>query len=154
MRTTLCASVVVLGLITASALAAGCTSGASPSPSGAMTVEGAWARPSMGVAGAGAAYLLLTNETGSHDALVGASSPAAATVEIHETMAGDSGMMGMQPVEKIFVPAGGTVELKPGGYHLMLIDLTQPLQAGKTIELTLTFEKAPPVTVIAEIRQG
>lgn len=137
------------------AFLAGCT-GAAPASSapGGIRVEGAWARPSMGMDRAGAAYLVLVNESGTDDALVGASSPAAASCEIHETSAGSSGMMAMHPVDRIPLPAGGRVALAPGGYHIMLIGLTAPLTAGSTIELTLRFASAPPLTVTAEVRAG
>jgi copper(I)-binding protein len=145
----------VAALLTAAvlivALAACSSAGSTP---GTMTATDAWARPSTSMDLAGAAYVTITNGTGTDDALVGASSPAAQTVEVHETVAGDSGMMGMQPVGSVPIPAGGALELKPGAYHIMLIDLTQELKAGDTIQLTLTFEKAAPVTVTAEVRPG
>ena len=132
---------------------AACSAGASPSTAGGdMRAEGAWARQSMGMDLAVAVYLTLTNETGSADALVGAESPAAATVEVHETTADASGQMAMHPVEKIALPVGGTVELKPGGYHVMLIGLTGELMAGDKVEVTLQFETAPDLIVTAEVR--
>ena len=104
---------------------------------------------------AGAAYLVLRNSGVSDDALVAVTSPAAAAVELHETVADpSSGMMGMQPVASIPVPAGGTTELKQGGYHMMLIDLVAPLVEGTTIELTLTFQGGTVLTVPAEVRSG
>jgi periplasmic copper chaperone A len=137
---------------------AGCSSGAATSApaaaTGALTVEGAWARPSTGADRAGAAYLVIHNGSAADDALVGASSPVATTVEIHETTAGDSGMMAMHPVERIPIPAGGSVELKPGGYHIMLIGLTAPLEVGAEIAITLMFASAAPITVQAEVKQG
>jgi copper(I)-binding protein len=137
--------------------------------SGGIKVTGAWARNSAAVTGAGAAYLVIQNTGSEADALVGASTPAAKTAEVHETkaiesaapsasggMAGAMGstspMMGMVPVARVDVPAGGTVEFKPGGYHLMLIGLIADLKVGDTIELTLTFEKAGAITVKAEVR--
>ena len=69
------------------------------------------------------------------------------------TMAGDGGMT-MKPVDKIDLPAGQAVELKPGGYHIMLIDLAKPLEVGDSIEITLTFEKAGEKTVTAEVRDA
>jgi len=63
-------------------------------------------------------------------------------------------MMGMHPVARLEVPAGGSVRLKPGSYHLMLMGLTGDLVAGKTIQLDLVFERAGKVVVAAEIRQG
>jgi len=147
------------------------------SGSAAVTVTDAWARTSPAMATVGAAYLTLESKDG--DALVGASvdPSVAAKVEIHETvMAGSSdttmamgsdttamgmgsdttaagsGAMTMQPVESVPLPAGEPVALAPGGYHLMLIDLAKPLTTGETIQITLTFEKAGPQTVEAEVR--
>ncbi|OGO54847.1 MAG: hypothetical protein A2V85_16840 [Chloroflexi bacterium RBG_16_72_14] len=130
---------------------AGCSSAASPS-AGAMVVTGAWARTSMGTEMAGAAYMTITNETGRADALISVATDAAANPEIHQTTEDASGMMGMHPVERLDIPAGGTVTLEPGGFHIMLINLTGELVAGSTIELTLTFEQAGEVTVSAEVR--
>jgi copper(I)-binding protein len=64
------------------------------------------------------------------------------------------GMMGMRPIARLEIPAGGSVELKPGGYHVMLIDLNQELKAGDKIEITLKFEKAGEIKVTAEVRES
>ena len=66
------------------------------------------------------------------------SSPAAKVVEIHE-MAMDGGVMKMRAVDKVALPAGKSVQLKPGSYHVMLMDITQPLAEGQTVPVTLTF---------------
>lgn len=71
--------------------------------------------------------------------LVGASSPVAAVVEVHE-MAVKDNIMKMRQVSAVDLPAGKTVELKPGGYHVMLMDLKQQVKAGETVPLTLVFE--------------
>lgn len=142
---------MLLSLVLAVTLAACSSSAASPA-AGKMTVTGAWARTSMGMEMAGAAYMTITNETGQADALVGVATTAAANPEIHETTEDASGMMGMHPVERLNIPAGSTVTLEPGGFHVMLINLTSELAAGSTIELTLTFEKAGEVKVTAEVR--
>ena len=141
-------------LVLALALGACSTSSSSTAPSGggSLTVTGAWARTSMSMDTAGAAYLTITNGTGQDDALIGVSTPAATSPEIHETTAAGSGMMGMHPVDRIAIPAGQTVKLEPGGYHIMLIGLTGELKAGTTIQLTLKFEKAGEVKVTAEVR--
>lgn len=148
----------MLAVAAVAVVVAACSSGAATSApasaAGTLTVEGAWARPSTGADRAGAAYLVIRSASAVDDALVGASSPAAATVEIHETAADASGMMAMHPVERIPIPAGGSVELKPGGYHIMLIGLTTPLEVGSKIDLTLKFASSAPVTVQAEVRQG
>lgn len=124
----------------------------SPVPA-TLTVEGAWARVSPMVDRAGAAYMVIRNSGTADDALVAVSTSAAAVVELHETVPAASGdMMVMQPVASIPVPAGGMVELKPGSYHMMLIDLTAPLVAGTPIEFTLTFQGGSVLTVPVEVR--
>jgi copper(I)-binding protein len=76
-----------------------------------------------------------------------ASSPAAKTVELHETV-DDNGVMKMEPrPEGWEIPARGTLQLKPGGKHIMLVGLTAPLEAGKKIRMTLNFEKAGARTI-------
>lgn len=131
-----------------------------------ITVDGAWARTSPMMATAGAAYMTITSTTA--DKLVGASVDAsiAGKVEIHETrmveggmgsdttmmMGGDTtvpgmGAMEMVPVDSLDIPAGVAVELAPGGYHLMLLDLPAPLEMGSTFTLTLVFEQAGQQTV-------
>jgi hypothetical protein len=84
-------------------------------------------------------------------ALVSASSPVAGVVEIHE-MKMDGGVMKMSAVKSLAVPAGKGVELKPGGYHVMLMDLKQPLKEGETVPVTLNFEDKAGKAVI-EVRQ-
>ena len=145
------------------ALVAGCTGSAAspsapPSRGAGITVTDAWARSSSAMASAGAAYATITNAGTAADALIGASSPAAASVEVHETIAMGSpgasggGMMGMQPVARVEIPAGGSLQLKPRSYHVMLIGLVKDLVPGATIDLTLRFEKAGEVTVTAPVR--
>ncbi len=137
--------------------------------SGGITVADAWSRPSPLVAGSGAAYMVIKNTGATADALIGGSSDVASAVEVHETVdmssampagsmdasgMGSSPVMGMQKVDRLEIPAGGTVELKPGGYHVMLIGLARELKVGEKIEITLTFEKAGEVKVSAEVRAG
>jgi copper(I)-binding protein len=108
----------------------------------------------MAHAGANSAiYLKLSNRGPAADRLVAAQAPVADAVEIHETrMQGD--VMSMQQVTGgIEIPAGSQVELKPGGYHIMLIGLTQDLAPGDSFPVTLSFASAPPLTVQAEVRQ-
>jgi copper(I)-binding protein len=144
-----------LALLLAASGVAACSSGGNPGPTtGALSVSGAWARPSPSMALAGAAYFTITNGTGKADRLLGVTSPAAKHPELHETTADASGMMAMHPVDGIDVPAGGTVDLKPGGYHVMLIDLTADLVAGSKIELTLQFRDAGAMTISAEVRKS
>jgi copper(I)-binding protein len=117
-----------------------------------LHVVGAWSRESPMMELAGAAFMVLVNNSEADDALVGASSPAATTVEIHQTTQAEDGTMAMAPVEEVPVPAGGMAELKPGSYHVMLIGLVQPLVVGEQIELTLEFATAEPQTVMVAVQ--
>lgn len=150
--TLLLSAPLVLALALGACSASSSSSSSSPSGGGSLTVTDAWARTSMSMDTAGAAYLTITNGTGQGDALIGVSTAAASSPEIHETTATGSGMMGMHPVDRIAIPAGQTVKLEPGGYHIMLIGLTGELKAGAKIELTLKFERAGEVKVTAEVR--
>jgi copper(I)-binding protein len=93
----------------------------------------------------GGAYLTIDNK-GAADRLVAASSPAAARVELH-TMSMDNGVMRMHEVKAIDLPAGGEVQLKPGGLHMMLVGLKAPLAEGTRVPLKLTFEHAGSIDV-------
>lgn len=86
-----------------------------------------------------AAFMTITNQGSTDLALVGAATPVAELVELH-THRDEDGMMRMRQVERIDLPAGGTVELAPGGLHLMLIGLQTALEAGSTLPLTLTLD--------------
>ena len=110
-------------------------------------------RAGLGLAGAhtGAVYLTLTDTAGAADQLMGASSPVAGMAELHETV-DDHGVMRMRPVKGLPLAPGKAMTLKPGGYHIMLMGLKQPLKAGDSFPLTLTFEHAPPVTVQATVK--
>lgn len=100
-----------------------------------------------------AVYMVLTNGGTAADRLVAAQADVSNAVEIHETkMEGD--VMRMQPVEGgIEIPAGGQVELKPGGYHVMLIGLTRDLNVGDKFPVTLEFASGAQLQVEAEVRQ-
>jgi hypothetical protein len=69
-----------------------------------------------------------------------------------DDMSGGTGMMEMRPVDRVEVPAGETVTLEPGGYHIMLLELAAPLEAGTTLEVTLTFEESGEQVVTADVR--
>jgi copper(I)-binding protein len=115
----------------------------------APKVEAAWARPTVAGQGAGGGFLKITGGA-TADKLLSASADVSKAVELH-TMEMDGNVMRMRQIPAIDVPAGGTVELKPGGRHVMFMGLTQPLKAGTRFPLTLRFEKAGEVKVDVEI---
>ncbi|MGA0922321.1 MAG: copper chaperone PCu(A)C [Ilumatobacteraceae bacterium] len=136
-----------------------------------ITIEGQWARTSPAMASMGAAYMDITSSEG--DQLVGVSVPAsiAARAEIHEMVPADMpmddsmdesmddgemdmdmGAMVMQQIMALDLPAGETVSLEPGGYHVMLIDLAEPLAEGDTFNVTLDFAEADDLTVEVVVR--
>lgn len=119
-----------------------------------------WARATPAGAKVGAAYVTIQGAPGAADALVSVSSPSAGRAELH-THIMNGAIMEMRRVDRIAVPAGGRAELKPGGDHLMLMDLKAPLVAGSRIKLQLSFEKAgrmevdvPVVAIGAQPPQG
>jgi periplasmic copper chaperone A len=126
------------------------------SASSIMIIE-AYARASATpTAAAGAAYVSVMNHAAEADTLVSAATPAARTAEIHMTVTAD-GVMKMKAAGELEIPAMGRLEMKPGGYHIMLVGLKAPLRKGDEIEITLTFEKAGDVTVkvpVGGVAQG
>lgn len=122
-----------------------------------ITVKNAWVRPTVGEQDATGAYLSIVPSEPM--ALVGVASPAAEIAEVHEMkMEGDVMRMRMAP--RIEIKAGETLELKPGGYHVMLMALTAPVTSGQEVELSLQFEKADgsrleiPVKAVAAQHAG
>lgn len=107
-----------------------------------VAVDGAWARASVQGQTASGAFMRLT----AHEAtrLVRAESPVAGVVEVHE-MKMDGDVMKMRALPGLDLPAGKAVELKPGGYHVMLMDLKAPLAKGASVPLTLVFQDAKGV---------
>lgn len=120
---------------------------------GPIAVERPWSRATPPGATAAVGYLEFRNDGNADDRLVSASSPAAPDVRVHE-MKVENGVMTMRPLGGgLPIPAGEAVALKPGGRHLMLVGLKQPLKAGDEVPLTLTFEKAGTVDVALEIER-
>lgn len=113
---------------------------------GGLQISQPWSRATAAGMPMGVAYFTITNRGGKADALIAASTPAAARVEIHHTTLVD-GMARMRPLGEVPIPAGETVKIEPGGIHLMLVDLKAPLVAGKPVPLTLEFRVAGRVTV-------
>lgn len=110
-------------------------------PQQALTLKDAWARPGL-KDGNSAVYFEVQNPLAEEDLLLQAECPAAASTELHISMMDASGNMMMQPQENVPIPAQGQVSFKPGGLHVMLIGLTQDLNVGDTLALTLTFQNA------------
>jgi copper(I)-binding protein len=143
-------------------VAAGC--GDDSDDTGGVEVSGAWSRTSPMVADAGAVYMDL--EAGETTAVVAASvsDEVAAEVELHETAAMDASdmddsdmddsdmAMTMRPVERIELPAGETVSLAPGGLHIMLLGLVEPLEVGDEFDVTLSLESGDELVVAVEVR--
>ncbi len=107
-----------------------------------VTVEESWARATVQGQKATGAFMKITAKEGTK--LVGASSPAAGVTEIHE-MKMDKDVMKMSAISALPIPAGKTVELKPGGLHVMLMDLKAPLNDKTNVPITLVFENAKGV---------
>ncbi|GAB4445547.1 MAG: hypothetical protein Kow0031_28110 [Anaerolineae bacterium] len=101
----------------------------------------------------GAAYLTMLNRGDAPDRLLSVNSDVAGNVELHESVM-DGNMMQMRPISGLDIAAGDTVRLEPGGYHIMLIDLTRELAAGDTIDLTLSFENSGEIVVPARVQQA
>ena len=101
------------------------------------SVKDGWVRSTVEPQKATGAFMQITSPQGGK--LVGAQSPVAGVTEVHE-MAMEGNVMKMRAVSALELPAGKAVELKPGGYHVMLMDLKQALKAGETVPLTLTVE--------------
>jgi periplasmic copper chaperone A len=119
---------VLIGLVTAAV-----------AQTGSIQVDNPWARASVGKTGA--IYLTIKNTGGTDDRLVSAATPAADQAQLHIEI-NDNGVMKMRPLSAIDVKANSTVTLAPGGMHVMLVGLKQPLKEGQSFPLTLTFAKA------------
>jgi periplasmic copper chaperone A len=117
-----------------------------------IAVEQPWARATPAGAMTGAAYMTLANKTNTADRLTGVSSDVAAKVQIHQ-MKVVNGVMQMRDLDSgLAIPANGSVALKPGSYHVMLMGLKKPLVAGQSFPLTLTFAKAGTISVTVPVQ--
>jgi copper(I)-binding protein len=114
---------------------------------GALKITGAWAKAMLPGQPVGGGYLTIENTGADADRLVAVSSPAAADVEVHEMkMQGD--VMKMRKLaDGLEIPAGGKIEMKPGGFHLMFMAVSETFTEGGIVKVTLKFEKAGEVEV-------
>src|SRR3984957_8104939 len=114
---------------------------------GAIEIVQPWTRTTPPTAESGGGYLVVKNTGTTPDRLIAVKSPVADKVEIHE-MKMDGNIMRMREVEKgIEIPPGATVELKPGGFHVMFMGLKAPFAKDAKVPLTLVFEKAGSIDV-------
>ena len=109
---------------------------------GDLVISQPWSRATPKGAPVGGGWLVIHNNGSTPDTLLGGAADFAKDVQVHE-MSMDNGVMKMRQLEKgLVIPAGGTVELKPGGYHLMILGLKRPLTQGETARINLNFEHA------------
>ena len=117
-----------------------------------VQIENAWIRPTAPGAKVAAGYMVIKNSGTAVDKLLSVSSPAAEKVETHITVK-DGEILRMREVKGYAVPAKGAYELKPGGAHLMLVNIKAPLAQGQKVQATLRFEKAGEVKVEFSVGQ-
>lgn len=134
---------------------------------GNIRLEGAWARraPALAPGGMGAhgapatgmgnaaVYVAISNQGERLDALLSAATDAAEATELHQTIM-EGGTARMRPLPRFEVPARGKLEMRPGGYHIMLLGLRRDLKPGDTVKVTLTFQQAGQMVIEAPVREG
>jgi hypothetical protein len=118
---------------------------------GDLTISGQWVRTTTN--DVAAAYLVVKN-TGVADTLIKASTPLTANVQLHEVITEGSTSKMQEKPGGFPIPVNGMLELKPGAFHIMMLDLKDPVIEGQTVEITLTFEKAGEVTIVAVAKPG
>jgi len=133
----------------------GCAGGTAPAPAAESTSfvsSDVWVKAADGGMSAGFGELSNTGDTDL--TVVSATSPATSSMQLHETVPNEAGQMVMREVEGGFViPAHGSVELAPGGNHLMFMDVTSPLRAGDETTITLTFSDSSTAEIAAPIKE-
>jgi copper(I)-binding protein len=125
--------------------------GACAEDDASLEITDAWSRAATGPNGA----VYLTIEGGDADAAlesVSVSTDIAAMAQIHQTVMMDDGTMSMTMLPEVEIPAGSTVMMVPGGVHVMLMELAEPLEVGDEVDVTLTFDNGTERTVTAEVR--
>ena len=119
-------------------------------PAGGVRIEMPWARASIGTGRPVAAFITIINDGGQEDRLIKIETPTAGKVEIHETTTVD-GVSKMNRVEDLRIAPAGRIEFRPGGLHIMLTDLREPLRKGESFPLDIYFEKNGPVSLMVPI---
>lgn len=138
--------------LTTALLAASLLATAHEYDAGELHIDHPWSREMPPVAPTAAAYFVVHNKGDQDDRLLAIETPVAGKAEIHEH-AHVGGMMKMQQVPNVVIPAGGEVKFAPMGYHVMLFDLKQQARDGDRFPLTLTFEKAGQVQVEVAVQK-
>jgi periplasmic copper chaperone A len=123
---------------------------AAEAPETGIAVTGVWSRATPPSASTGVLYLTVTDK-GAADSLTAVSTPVAASAKIHESKSVD-GVMQMRPVDAVPITAAAPLKFAPGGYHVMLEGLKQPLKKGDQFPVTLIFAHAGAVTVTADVQ--
>ncbi len=141
---------VLAGLVTLGFLALAAPLQAQTSPDSIKVLE-AWSRATPGGAKVGAGYLVVENAGAAPDRLVGAEAEVAGRVEIHETTE-SGGVSRMRPIDAVAAAPGARIAFRPGGHHLMLVELKRPLKQGERFAGALLFERAGRVPVTFEVR--
>ncbi len=118
---------------------------------GTILIEEVWARPAPSAGGTTAVYFRITNTGSITDYLIAAQTPITGAVELHTHII-DGDVMRMRMVPRVELPPGERVDFLPGGLHVMLIDLAQPLAEGDEFVLTLVFEASPDIELPVEVR--
>ncbi len=118
---------------------------------GALEITRPWTRATPATAQSGGGFLTITNKGTTPDRLISARSTVSAKVEVHE-MRMDGNVMRMRELEKgLEIPAGATVMLKPGGYHIMFMGLKAPFAKDTKVPVTLVFEKAGSLDIVLDV---
>jgi periplasmic copper chaperone A len=118
-----------------------------------VEVAHAWARATPAGATTAGLYMTLVNKGTADDRLVSVTTPVAGVAQLHMTTT-ENGVMGMRPVAALEVKPGAPTVLRPGGYHVMLMDLKGPLLAGQSFAVSLTFEKGGRINVTAVVEEA
>lgn len=116
-----------------------------------LEISQAWMRPGVENRNT-AAFMTITNNTKHDDTLFSVSSDGAKVVELHETFTRENDLKGMRHVEFIVIPGNSSVELKPGGYHVMLIGLNKDFRNGEKGEIKLVFKNNDAVSLTADVK--
>lgn len=133
-------------------LALSCAAEAAEIKAGDLVITNPWSRATPGGAKVAGGYLIIENKGTAPDRLLSGSAAVAGKFEVHE-MQMDEGVMKMRSLDKgLEIGPGKTVKLAPGGYHLMLMDLKQPLKEGEQVPVTLQFEKAGTVQLSLDVQ--